>query len=104
MTALAAGSQTPRLIEKAQLHRFVTIALGRPNLQHVAGASLNHRHRHDVALLVVNLRHSYFATQNSWDACRRRPSLVILKLVRAERETRGLAPAYPPNFRGIVKY
>ena len=64
MTTLAAAGQTAGLIEKAELHRFVAIALGRANLQHVAGAGLDHRHRHDVARFVVNLRHPDLAAEN----------------------------------------
>ena len=38
MTTFTASGQPPRLIQKAELHGFVAIALRRPQLEHVARA------------------------------------------------------------------
>ena len=59
---LAAGGQTAGLVEKAQLHGLVSVALFRPELKDVTGTGFDHRDRDDIAL-VVNLRHPDLAAE-----------------------------------------
>src|SRR5687768_7133296 len=57
MTTLTAKGQAAGLIEKAELNRFVTIALQRANLENATRAGLNDRDGNGVASLVINLCH-----------------------------------------------
>ena len=63
MTTFAAAGQPARLVEEAELHRLVSVALHGAQLEHVARAGLDHGDRHRVAALVKNLRHPDLAAE-----------------------------------------
>jgi hypothetical protein len=55
--SLAAGGETTRLVQKAQLHGLIPVAILRLELKDVTGTCFNHCDRDDVARRIVNLRH-----------------------------------------------
>src|SRR6185436_3706570 len=65
VTSSAAIGQTAGLVGEAQLDGLVTVALHGANLQHVARPGLNHRDRHDLPRLVVELCHPDLAAEYS---------------------------------------
>jgi hypothetical protein len=65
MATLATTGKTPRLVAKPQLNRLIAIGLNRPQLQHNARTGLYDRDGNQVARLVVHLRHSNLAAEQS---------------------------------------
>jgi hypothetical protein len=65
LTTTRAAGQTTRLVQETQLHGLVAVAFGGPQLQHVAGAGFNNRHRHRVAAFVKNLSHPDLTAEQS---------------------------------------
>ena len=65
MTTFTATGQAAGLIDKAQLDRFVAVASVGADLQHVARAGLDHRHRDHLARFVEDLRHPDLAAEYS---------------------------------------
>src|SRR5205807_1243744 len=65
MTSLRAGRFAARLVEKADLHRIVTVALVVANKQHGTRAGLQHRDGSQLARFIVNLRHSHLQAEQA---------------------------------------
>jgi hypothetical protein len=65
MTAIASTCQSARLIGEAQLDCFVSVSFYRADLQDVARASLDDRHRDHLPSLIVELRHPDLAAEYS---------------------------------------
>ena len=63
MTTFTAAGQAAGLVEKADLHRLVAVALRGAQLQHVAGPGFDHGHRDYVAGFVKNLSHPDLAAE-----------------------------------------
>src|SRR6185369_16117586 len=65
MTADTSSRQTARLIGEAQLNGFITISFDGADLQNVARAGLDDRHRDHLPRFVVELRHPDLAAEYS---------------------------------------
>ena len=65
MTTYTSTREPPRLIGEAQLDGLVPISFDGPDLQHVARAGLDDRHRDHLPSLVVELRHPDLAAEYS---------------------------------------
>ena len=65
MTTDTSTGQAARLIGKAQLNRLVAVSLDGADLQHVARAGLDDRHRDHLPRLIVELRHPDLAAEYS---------------------------------------
>jgi len=63
VTALAATGQATRLIQESDLDRFITIAVGRLQLEDVARTRLDHGNRDYAPQGVKNLRHPDLAAE-----------------------------------------
>ena len=63
MTTDTASCQATRLIRETQLNGFVPISFDGADLQHVARAGLNDRHRNDLPRLIEELRHPDLAAE-----------------------------------------
>jgi hypothetical protein len=66
MPALSTRSLTARPVAKAQLDSTVAIAVGRSHLQHTIWTSLNYRNGNDDTILVIDLSHPDFSTQQTY--------------------------------------
>jgi len=63
MTTDTASCQATRLIRETELNGFVPISFDRADLQHIARAGLNDRHRNDLPRLIEELRHPDLAAE-----------------------------------------
>ena len=65
MTTFATARQSPRLVEKAELHRLIAVVLFGANLEHVTRARLHDGHGDASPVLVIDLRHPDLAAEYS---------------------------------------
>ena len=63
VAALAAAGQATGLVQEPELHRFVTVAVGRLHLEDMARTRLDHGHRDYPPGGVKNLRHPDLAAE-----------------------------------------
>ena len=96
MTTFTATGQAAGLIEKAELHRFVAIALLGANLEHVTRARLNDGDGDAIPRLVINLRHPDLAAEYSLGhryvpvvGCLAGPRVISSRITRASFQSIG---------------
>jgi hypothetical protein len=65
MTTLSTRREPSRLLPEPNLNSLIAIAIDSPNLHHNARPSLNHCHRNNDSIVIVNLRHSDFFTKQT---------------------------------------
>ena len=68
------------LVQEADLHGIVAVPFLVPDLQHWARPHLQHRHRREVPLIIVHLRHTHFEAQQA--ECHSRKPLFRFTLNR----------------------
>jgi hypothetical protein len=103
MTTFTAGGQAAGFIAKPELDRLITVAIGRLDLQHAAGAGLNDRYRYGIAAFVKYLCHPDLAAEYS-NRHRNIPVILLLggsQKLRCRHECQRNASAYPQSIQFI---